>query len=317
MLYATLWIKRQGVDAVKLAQLKYFQTVCHYNSVTKAAGVLNVAQPSISASIRSLEAEFGVDLFKRVKQQLILTKEGSFLLEYANELLDMASSLEQKMLDLGKDRTNLRIAVPPMTGTFAFNELFFAYHERFPKAEIEIIESGSTKNLLSVADESVDLALATTGVIVNEQLNILQLKPVRIVLCVSASHRLAKASAINFEMLKDERLILFRKGSKHNEFIEQRFAEIGVNPRVLLYSSQIHTIQEFVAKDLACAFVFDGITDLFKDTVKIPIPDLPSQNVSLIWKKAKHLNNRERYLFHEVSQFVSFAKEFTCRGGTA
>jgi DNA-binding transcriptional LysR family regulator len=277
--------------------------------------VLNVAQPSVSASIRSLEAEFGVDLFKRVKQHLILTKEGSYLLDYANEILDMASSLEQKMLDLGKDRTCLRIAVPPMTGTFAFNALYFAYHHRYPKVDIEITESGSTKNLLAVADESVDLALATTGVIVNEQLNVLPLKSVRIVLCVSSSHPLAQASSISLDMVKDEQLILFRKGSKHNEFIEQSFAEMGISPRVLLYSSQIHTIQEFIAKGSACAFVFDGITDIFRDTVKIPVPDLPSRNVSLVWKKGKHLNNRERYLFHEVEQFVSFARDFTSLDG--
>jgi DNA-binding transcriptional LysR family regulator len=116
-------------------------------------------------------------------------------------------------------------------------------------------------------------------------------------------------------MLKDENLILFRKGSKHNEYIEQRFAHMGISPRVLLYSSQIHTIQEFITKGMACAFVFDGITDIFNDTVKIPIPDLPSQNVSLVWKKPKHLNNRERYLFHEVEQFVAFAREFTSCGG--
>lgn len=272
-----------------------------------------MAQPSVSASIRSLETEFGVDLFRRVKQQLVLTNEGAFLLKYANDLLDAADSLEQKMVDLGRDRKYLRVAVPPMTGTFAFNPLYFEYRRRYPEADMEILESGSTRNLSAVADESVDVALATTGIIVNDQLNVLPLMPVHIVLCVSKSHPLSGEPEIRFEMLRDEYLVLFRKGSKHNELIEQRFKDLGIQPKILLYSSQIHTIRRFVTEGGFCAFSFDGVADLFEDAVKIPIPDLPVQTVDLVWKKAKFLNNRERYLFREVERFVSFARDFTAR----
>lgn len=274
---------------------------------------MNVAQPSISASIRGLESEFGVNLFRRVKQQLILTNEGSFLLKYANEILESADSLEQKMLELGRDRKYLRIAVPPLTGTFAFNDLYFAYRRRFPEADLEILESGSTRNLAAVADESVDLALATTGPIVNDQLNILPISPARIVLCVPKRHRLAGEPEIRFEMLRDEPVTLWRKGSKYNDFVEQRFADIGLKPKVLLYSSQMYTIRRFVSEGIACAFCFEGVGRLFEDAVMIPVPDLPVQTVDLVWKKAKYLNNRERYLFHDVEQFVSFARDFTVR----
>lgn len=295
---------------MKLSQLKYFQTVCNYSSVTKAASILNVSQPSISASIKSLEDEFGIDLFRRVKQQLILTNEGAFFLKYANEILDMTGNLEQKMQDLGRSHRSLRIAIPPISGTFAFNDLYFAFHAQYPEAEVEIVESGSTGNLLAVAEESIDLALATTGTIVNDQLNVIPLKTIHIVLCVASSHKLAKESAITFSMLENEPLILFRKGSKHNELINQRFIEAGIEPKVLLYSSQIHTIRRFISNGCGAAFVFDGVTELFEDSRTIPIPDLPGQTVDLVWKKEEYLNNKDRYLFREVGQFVSFAREF-------
>lgn len=295
---------------MKLLQLKYFQTVCNYSSVTKAANILNVSQPSISASIKGLEDEFGIDLFRRVKQQLILTSEGAFLLKYANDILDMTGTLEQKMQDLGRHQRNLRIAVPPISGTFAFNDLYFAYRSVYPNEGLEIIESGSTSNLLAVAEETVDLALATTGTIKNDQLNVLPLKTIHIVLCVAASHPLASEPEISFGMLRDEPLILFRKGSKHNELIQQRFAAAGIEPKVLLYSSQIHTIRRFISNGCGAAFVFDGVTELFEDSKTIPIPDLPGQTVDLVWKKEDYLNNKERYLFREVGQFVSFARAY-------
>ncbi len=298
---------------MKLIQLRYFQAVCHYSSVTKAASVLNVSQPSISASIRNLEDEFGVNLFRRVKQRLVITNEGSFLLSYANRLLEMAGSVEQKMVDLGQNRRNVRIGVPPMSGTFAFNELFFSYRNRFPNTKVEIVESPSSQNLLAVAEESMDIALATSRIIMNEQLNVLPLKRIRISLCVAPSHPLAGLSEVRFEMLRQEPLVLFRGKSRHNELIKQGFAEVGIKPNVLLYSSQIHTIREFIVNGMASAFVFDGVADLFEDIVKIPVVGLPVQTVDLVWKKEQDLINRKRYLFFEVEEFVSFAREYAAQ----
>lgn len=208
---------------MKLSQLKYFQSLCCFNSVTKAALALNIAQPSITASIKSLEEEFGVDLFRRVKQKLVLTKEGAFFLKYANELLSMADGLEQKMLDLKQHRRRIRIAVPPISGTFSFNKLYFAFRARFPKADVEIVKSGSSANLLAVAEELVDL-------------------------------------------------VLFRRGTKHNDIIEKHFTDLGIKPNILLYSSQIRTIQEFVAAGCAAALIYSGMIDPSGDTVNIPVP---------------------------------------------
>lgn len=299
---------------MKLTQLLYFQTVCHYNSVTKAAQVLNVSQPSISASIRNLEDEFGVNLFRRINQRLILTNEGSFLLEHATQLLDMADSLEEKMVELGLHRRHIRIGVPPMSGTFAFNHLYFAYRRKYPGDRIEIIESCSSRNLLAVAEESMDVAVATSRIIRNEQLNVFPLKKIRVMFCVSPGHRLAREQEITFDMLQDEPIIFFRKGSRHNDLIEKCFAEEGIEPNVVLYSSQIHTIREFISRGDVGAFVFDGMVDLFDDIVKIPVAGLPIQTVDLVWKKEQYLINRKRYLFFEIERFVSFAKDYTEAG---
>ena len=65
---------------------------CH--SITKAAEELYVTQPTVSVAIRDLEIEFGVSLFSRKGNQLILTREGeefyqkaNYILQYCNELI--------------------------------------------------------------------------------------------------------------------------------------------------------------------------------------------------------------------------------------
>ena len=59
-----------------LNQLRYFCMASRCHSITKAAEELYVTQPTVSVAIRDLEIEFGVSLFSRKGNQLILTREG-------------------------------------------------------------------------------------------------------------------------------------------------------------------------------------------------------------------------------------------------
>ena len=62
-----------------LNQLRYFCTASRCHSITKAAEELYVTQPTVSVAIRDLEIEFGISLFYRKGNRLILTEEGEEL----------------------------------------------------------------------------------------------------------------------------------------------------------------------------------------------------------------------------------------------
>ena len=65
---------------MKRMQLEYFVRIVEEKSFTKAAEKLFISQPALSKSIRALEAELGVTLFKRDPRELSLTSEGERLL---------------------------------------------------------------------------------------------------------------------------------------------------------------------------------------------------------------------------------------------
>lgn len=46
-------------------QMQYFSTVCRYHNITKAAKILMISQPGLSARLSELEAEVGVKLLER------------------------------------------------------------------------------------------------------------------------------------------------------------------------------------------------------------------------------------------------------------
>ena len=74
---------------MELRVLRYFLAVAREGSITKAAGFLNVTQPTLSRQIKELEEELGQQLFIRGSHSVSLTAEGMMLRKRAEEIMDM------------------------------------------------------------------------------------------------------------------------------------------------------------------------------------------------------------------------------------
>jgi DNA-binding transcriptional LysR family regulator len=74
--------------------LRYFLTVAREGSMTAAADVLHVTQPTLSRQLKDLEQELGKKLFIRSSHSIILTDEGMLLRKRAGEIVDMVDKLE-------------------------------------------------------------------------------------------------------------------------------------------------------------------------------------------------------------------------------
>ena len=61
---------------MSITQLQYFRAVCKFGSTVKAAEAMYVSQPSISSAINKLEEEFGITLFTRQNNRLVLGQSG-------------------------------------------------------------------------------------------------------------------------------------------------------------------------------------------------------------------------------------------------
>ena len=79
--------------------LTTFRTIASLESFTLAARQLGYSQSTVSAQIRSLEAETGARLFERTGRKLRLTESGTRLLELSGDIL----SLETKVRGLSSE----------------------------------------------------------------------------------------------------------------------------------------------------------------------------------------------------------------------
>ena len=81
---------------MELRVLRYFLTVAQEQSITRAAEVLHITQPTLSRQLTQLEEELGVRLFVRGKRRAALTGEGELLYRRAADIVELADRTEQE-----------------------------------------------------------------------------------------------------------------------------------------------------------------------------------------------------------------------------
>ena len=86
----------QAPSGLTLQQLRYFIEVAAEGSISAAADVLYVAQPTMSAAMKDLEARVGRALLVRSTRGVRLTDEGAEFLGYARQVVEQVELLEQR-----------------------------------------------------------------------------------------------------------------------------------------------------------------------------------------------------------------------------
>lgn len=102
-----------------LAQLRYAITVANADSFSEAARNLFISQPSLSASIKELEEEIGIELFRRTNRGISLTPEGEEFIGYARQVVEQYELMESKYIE--KTTTKKKFSVSMQHYTFAVN----------------------------------------------------------------------------------------------------------------------------------------------------------------------------------------------------
>lgn len=95
---------------VTLQQLQYFIEVAAEGSISGAADLLYVSQPTMSAAMKDLEARVGRSLLLRSARGVTLTADGAEFLGYARQVVEQVELLEQRYLGRPPSRRLLGVS---------------------------------------------------------------------------------------------------------------------------------------------------------------------------------------------------------------
>ncbi len=288
-----------------LNQLRYFCTASRCHSITKAAEELYVTQPTVSVAIRDLEIEFGISLFYRKGNQLILTQEGEAFYEKATYILQYCNELQADYSSMSRVKPPLRIGIPPMLSTVFFPELLTAFHQDYPEIAVMLEEYGSVRACDLVQNDTLDLALVNM-----EQYNIDKFHNVvlandQVVFCVNKDHRLADKEIVTTKEMSKELLIFFNADSVQNQLLKTRFEMDGYIPNIVMRSSQIYTTLQFIKTGKYSCFLYSSMLDKFTDSEITGIPLNPPIHIKIgmIWKKGKYISG-------DMQTFLNFTRMY-------
>ena len=81
-----------------LQQLKNVIMIVSKGTISEAAKALFIAQPSLTASVKDLEAELGITIFYRTNKGVTLTPQGEEFLGYARQVIEQTNLIEEKYM---------------------------------------------------------------------------------------------------------------------------------------------------------------------------------------------------------------------------
>ena len=274
---------------MKLSQLRYYKVICKYSNLTRASEELHVSQSSLSGVIGSLEQEFGVTLFQRLRNGLQLTPEGERLEVLATELLEKADDVKNQMTELSEKNQVVRIGVPPMIGSSVFPDLFAALRDRSPGVTLEVVETGSLSGISMLSDGKLDAAIISGNSVLPGMLDYEDIRNTRILFYISIDNPLADMPVLDYDRVADQPLVLLQENSFISYFVEQEFLRHGKAPDVILHTSQLFTIRKLLAGNSAATFLYEDILDPEEeDIIGIPLPEDPQIPIRLVWHKGHH-----------------------------
>jgi DNA-binding transcriptional LysR family regulator len=143
---------------INLSQITAFLAVVRLGSIGKAAQMLSLTQPAVTARIKNLEDVMSKVLFERTSGGLKLTKDGELLLKYAERFEQLSDLVERDVVDPGAIEGYLRIGASETITQCWLPDFVTRLHRTFPKLEVEINVDISVNLRTALMNRQIDLA---------------------------------------------------------------------------------------------------------------------------------------------------------------
>jgi DNA-binding transcriptional LysR family regulator len=220
---------------VELRHLRYFVAIAEEQSITRAAERLWVAQPGLSAQMRRLEAELGVQLLERHTRGINLTDAGELFLERARVVLAAADAAAATGRDLQAGVVgSVRLGIASGPGWPAASELLRRFSRERPGVELSVVQGYAGTLRRDLRDGRLDALLTPTGS-ATAGIQSLELGSAQWVALIATGHPLAGIGPVTARDLEGERIAVtgHRDGAAFDTAVADMLGELGVTAELV------------------------------------------------------------------------------------
>lgn len=138
---------------MKVDDYKLLVTLHEAKTLRQAAERLFISQPAVSQRLKSIEEEWGVEIFIRTKRELFVTGPGERIIRHARKVVESENILKEYLVaHEGAVEGNLNLGVSSLIGSTILAGLLREYSEMYPDVNINI-QVGSSPQITNDAKD--------------------------------------------------------------------------------------------------------------------------------------------------------------------
>ena len=291
---------------MELRVLRYFLAVARSGSITGAANLLHLTQPTLSRQLAELEERLGCKLFLRSSHSVKLTTEGMILKKRAEEILDLAERTRAEISESEEDEYgNVYIGCGETRAMRHIAHTIHILNEKYPKIKYHFF-SGNADDVT----EKLDRGLLDFGLLIQpvdlskyEWINLPEKDTWGVLMRKDSplvKHRYIRPSDLRTLPLIVSRQLSSKINAKN--YLADWFDNEPIN--ISATYNLIYNASVMVSEGLGYAVVLDGLADTGSSNnlcFKPLYPKVESE-ISVVWKK-------ERYFSAAAKRFLNLLNE--------
>lgn len=241
-----------------LKQLEIFAKIVELKSFSKAADGVYLTQPTVSGHIQTLEEELGIKLLDRLGREVVPTKAGKLLYDYAKRMVALRDDARQALDQfMGKMRGEVIVGGSTIPGEYLLPAIIGRFRNKYPEVTV-VLKIGDTAEIINkVLDGDCEVGVVGSKVD-DKRLEYNEFLKDELILISSPEYPLPKKGAITAKELGSIPFVTRERGSGSRMTIEKRLLEMDIDPSCINVVGEMgstEAVKQAVKAGLGVSFV--------------------------------------------------------------
>lgn len=287
---------------MELRVLRYFLTVASEDSITNAANILHITQPTLSRQLMQLEEELGVQLFVRGKKAITLTEAGMLLRSRAEEIVDLANRTEKEFLNQKNFLSGeIFIGAGETSGMKELARIIKSFNKEYPQVKYDL-HSGNADDIKEKIDKGlIDIGLLTEPVDIGKYEFVRLKEKDNWGVAMRKDDPLSNNEYITPRDLKNKSIVCSKRISIQNE-LANWFGNDFESGNIIATFNLINNAIAIVESNIGYAICLESlVSDRSNICFKSFYPRLETGSV-LVWKKNQIFSTATKMFIEEIKK---------------
>ena len=230
-----------------------FYHVARLRSITKAADIQGLAQPTVTSHLKKLEEELGFSLFDRIKRPIMLTSDGAAVLEMIGPIVNGLTALKTHAESQGREGS-LTIAAYADLVLHYLPQVIQRFTTEYPNVHVRLLARHHGEMIQMARSGEVDLALSTTQNVPDPSLDFVDLFTSSTMMLTPPGHELLERQPVRLEDIAKWPLILYGPNTILRTQLERAFREQGLDYEIVMEMDNVEYAKRYVRIGMGISF---------------------------------------------------------------